>query len=150
MVLTVSDSRTRRDDTSGATIVESLKKNGHRVVDYEIVPDSIDAIRGAFETARDSNEVDVTIITGGTGIAARDVTIEAVKPLLTRELPGFGETFRSLSFADIGAHALLSRAFAGTSAHMLVFALPGSPKACELAMEKLVLPLLAHGITLLR
>jgi len=143
-VLTVSDTRTRQNDTGGDRVAELLSAGGHRVAVREIVPDDADAIAAALRTALARDDVRAVILTGGTGVAPRDVTPEAVEPLLDRVVPGFGELFRALSYEDIGSAALLSRALAGLVAGKVVFVLPGSRGAVTLALEKLVLPELGH------
>jgi len=137
-VLTVSDSRTDATDTSGALIVERLTSAGHVLVERRIVADEVEAIR---EVVRGfiAAGADVVLATGGTGLTARDVTPEALEPLLTKPIPGFGELFRSLSYAEIGAATLQSRAFAGVAGPALVFGLPGSTGAVRLALEKILL-----------
>ena len=143
-VITVSDTRTLETDTGGARIAERLAEAGHPVVSREIVPDDPDAIAEALQKALSRDETAAVILTGGTGVAPRDVTPEAVEPLLERVIPGFGELFRMLSFGDIGSAALLSRALAGITSGRVVFVLPGSRGAVELAMEKLILPEIGH------
>jgi molybdenum cofactor biosynthesis protein B len=145
-VLTVSDTRTEETDKSGARIKELLEKNGHSVVRYAIVPDEQTAIDQQMQEWLAEDDVDMIIATGGTGIAPRDVTIETVKPMLQKQIPGFGEFFRYLSLTeDIGTRAMLSRAVAGTAGgDKLLFALPGSHGAVDLAMRKLILPEAAH------
>ena len=143
-VVTVSDKRTLETDTGGARAAELLSAAGHSVVAREIVRDDAAAIAGALRAALASDGVDAVILTGGTGVAPRDVTPEAVLPLLERVVPGFGELFRMLSYQEIGSAALLSRALAGLARGRVVFALPGSRGAVQLAMEKLVLPELGH------
>jgi molybdenum cofactor biosynthesis protein B len=138
-VITVSDTRTLETDTGGARIAERLSEAGHPVVSREIVPDDPDAIAEALRKALSRDETAAVILTGGTGVAPRDVTPEAVEPLLERVIPGFGELFRMLSFGD-----LLSRALAGITSGRVVFVLPGSRGAVELAMEKLILPEIGH------
>ena len=141
-VLTTSDSRTPENDTGGHLIRQTLVAAGHQVPWYRIVPDDAKAIREALD---DAIEVaDAVIITGGTGIAPRDVTADVVRAMLEKELPGFGEIFRSLSYAEIGSAALMSRAIAGVYHGKFIAALPGSPAGCRLAMEKLVIPELGH------
>jgi len=147
-ILTVSDTRTTEDDSSGRRIREMATAAGHEIVDYRIIPDEAAQIRWAAHTA--ARGADALILSGGTGIAPRDVTYEVIAAMLDKEISGFGELFRSLSFAEIGAAAMLSRALAGTVAGKLVFALPGSTKAVELALEKLILPQLGHMVGLLR
>ncbi|MGA2412368.1 MAG: molybdenum cofactor synthesis domain-containing protein [Candidatus Binataceae bacterium] len=141
-VLTASDSRTAADDTSGDLIRELITKAGHRASYSAILPDRIEPIRKWIE--ENLPQLDGIIITGGTGIGPRDVTIEAVRPLLDKELEGFGQLFRMLSFKEIGSAAIMSRALAGISNRRLIVALPGSPAACRLAMEKLLIPELGH------
>jgi molybdopterin adenylyltransferase len=141
-LITASDTRTPETDTSGALIRECLERAGHQVLYYEILPDAPDRIAGAIRG--NLARLDVIIINGGTGIAPRDTTIEAVRPLLERELEGFGELFRMLSYQEIGAAAMLSRAVAGIRDGRFIAALPGSTAACRLAMEKLIIPELGH------
>ena len=147
-VLTASDSRSAETDESGRLIRELLGAGGHRVEYYAVLPDDPALIRDVIlERLRD---LDAIIVNGGTGIAARDSTIEAVRVLLDKELDGFGELFRYLSYEQIGSAAFLSRALAGIAAGKIVVALPGSPEACRLAMEKLLLPELGHMAHLLK
>ena len=148
-ILTVSDSRTTANDLSGSTINDLLGEAGHPVRSYEIVPDDPGAIRTAVTSAVERSDVVAIIVTGGTGIAERDVTIESIATLWTKRLPGFGELFRLLSYAEIGAAAFLSRASAGILGGKFVVVLPGSPAACRLAMERLILPELPHVAALL-
>lgn len=145
-VLTISDTRTIATDKSGAHIQTLLAEHGHQTVQYAIVPDEKEAIDRMIQTWLRDERIDIVIATGGTGIAPRDVTIETVKPLLQKEIPGFGEFFRYLSLTeDIGTRAMLSRAVAGTAGNgKLLFALPGSRGAVDLAMKKLILPEAAH------
>jgi len=144
VVITVSDTRTLADDSGGALLVELLEGAGHPIVGRALVPDDIDAIQHALDEAVMRDDVAAVFVTGGTGIAPRDVTPEALLPVLDRVIPGFGELFRSLSYQEIGAAALLSRALAGVVRGRLVAALPGSRAAIRLAMEKLLLPELGH------
>jgi molybdenum cofactor biosynthesis protein B len=143
-ILTVSDTRTLETDTGGARIAELLAGAGHPVVSREVVPDQPEPIRAALQRCLGSDAIRAVILTGGTGVAPRDVTPETVEPLLDRVVPGFGELFRMLSWQDVGSAALLSRALAGLAAGRVVFVLPGSRAAVELALEKLVLPELGH------
>jgi molybdopterin adenylyltransferase len=147
-VITASDSRSPQNDESGGLIRQMLEQAGHTVAHHEIVPDSPERIRQTL--TENLPLLDGIIITGGTGIAARDSTIEAVKPLLSKELEGFGELFRMLSYQAVGSAAFLSRALAGTSDGKIVVALPGSPDACRLALEKLLIPELGHMAHLLK
>jgi molybdenum cofactor biosynthesis protein B len=149
-VLTVSDSRTVADDTSGKLIRELLEAQGHRTVVQAIVPDDTDVIRVEVLRALADGAVDAVIATGGTGVSPRDVTPEAVTPLFEKELAGFGELFRMLSFQEIGPAAVLSRAVAGTAAGKVVYVLPGSSGAVRLALERLILPEVAHVVGQLR
>jgi molybdenum cofactor biosynthesis protein B len=140
----VSDTRTLADDSGGGLVCELLSGAGHRIVLREVVKDDAAAIRAALERGLASPECVAVVLTGGTGVAKRDVTPEAVAPLLERPLPGFGELFRQLSFAEIGAAAMLSRALGGMAQGKPVFALPGSRAAIQLALERLILPELGH------
>jgi molybdopterin adenylyltransferase len=149
VTVTVSDTRTSEDDQSGRLLESSLRDHGLTHVAHHLVPDDALAIASLVDEACGDPEVDALVLTGGTGIAGRDVTIEAVAPLLEKELPGFGEAFRRLSFDEIGARALLSRALAGTRGRTFIAALPGSPSAVKLAMEALILPVLEHAVALL-
>lgn len=150
-VLTVSDTRTESDDRGGALIREILTANGHEIVGYRIVRDEKveieQAVRDASEGIRDPEAI---VVTGGSGIGPRDVTPDALKPLLTKEMPGFGEVFRVLSFHEVGAATMLSRAFAGVMGRTLLFVLPGSTNAVRLAMEKLIAPELGHLVREIR
>jgi molybdenum cofactor biosynthesis protein B len=139
-VLTVSDTRTRETDTSGSAIATALENAGHIVSQRAIVPDDQLALRAMFEKWIQDPSVDVVISTGGTGITGRDVTPEALAPLVTKVIPGFGELFRHLSFADIGTSTIQSRAEGAICATTLVFLLPGSTGAVRLAMERILLP----------
>jgi|ERR687896_949616 molybdenum cofactor biosynthesis protein B len=143
-VVTVSDSRKPADDTSGDAIRDLISASGHRIVDSTLIPDDVAAIRAAVRRFLALPEVDVVVTTGGTGFSPRDLTLEAVEPLLERSLDGFGEIFRMLSYQQVGAAAMLSRAAAGLIGAKAVFLLPGSPKAVTLAMEKLILPEAGH------
>lgn len=144
VVITVSDTRTLETDTGGSLAAELLGAAGHAVVSREIVRDEPASIAAALEDALARDGVGAIVLTGGTGVAPRDVTPDAVEPLLERVLPGFGELFRMLSFQEIGSAALLSRALAGLARGRVVFVLPGSRGAVRLALERLVLPELGH------
>lgn len=143
-VLTVSDTRDEESDTGGRLLSDLLNEAGHPVCGRDIVADDVDAIGAALDAALADPEVAAVLITGGTGIAPRDVTPEAVAPRLERTLPGFGELFRVLSYEEIGSAALLSRALAGIARGKPVFVLPGSRGALRLAMDKLILPEIGH------
>ncbi|MDP9120878.1 MAG: MogA/MoaB family molybdenum cofactor biosynthesis protein [Acidobacteriota bacterium] len=142
--ITVSDSRAAADDVSGRALREMAAAAGHRVVSAVVVPDDVAAIRRAVADALALPGVDVAVLTGGTGFSPRDLTLEAVGPLFERPIEGFGELFRMLSYQQVGAAAMLSRAAAGVVRGRAVFLLPGSPKAVALAMEKLILPEVGH------
>jgi molybdenum cofactor biosynthesis protein B len=143
-VLTVSDTKTPETDTSGVVIRELLAAAGHRVTGSAIVRDEpLEVTRLVRAACADAN-VQAVILTGGTGITSRDSTFEAIETLLDKRLPGFGELFRMLSFAEVGAAAMLSRAQMGIHARRIVVSLPGSPNACRLALEKLIIPELGH------
>jgi molybdopterin adenylyltransferase len=143
-VLTISDSKTPETDTSGALIRELLAGAGHPVVGQAIVRDEPTRVMAAIREGCGDPALQVFILTGGTGITSRDATFEAVEGLLDKRLTGFGELFRMLSYHEIGAAAMLSRAQAGVVQGRIVFSLPGSPNACRLALEKLILPELGH------
>ena len=147
-VLTISDTRTEANDASGGAIVELLTGAGHQVAGRRIVRDDPAAVREAVQSA--VNTADAIITTGGTGITARDSTYEALAALLDKRLDGFGELFRMLSYAEIGAAAMLSRATAGSVGSTAVFSLPGSEHAVRLAMTKLILPEIGHVVRELR
>lgn len=148
--ITVSDTRTPETDRSGQLLRELAERTGHRVAGSAIVQDDVPAIQEALRGALDQEGVDVVVLTGGTGLSPRDVTLDAVSPLLERQIEGFGELFRFLSYQDIGPAAMLSRALAGACRERAVFALPGSPGAVKLAMEKLVLPEAGHLVAQIR
>lgn len=139
-VLTVSDSRDLESDKSGAWLARALQDEGHALAARQIVPDDKYMIRAQLSAWIADPEVDGVLITGGTGITGRDVTPEAVEPLLDKTLDGFGELFRQLSFADIGASTIQSRALGGVANGTLVFCLPGSSGAVRLAWEQILQP----------
>src|SRR5512142_1939841 len=143
-VLTVSDTRTIETDTSGARIVELAEGAGHRIVARAIVPDEPEAMRPLLEGWHDRADLHAVLVTGGTGISARDRTYETISALLSKPLPGFGELFRMLSFAEIGPACMLSRAVGGLLGRVVILAMPGSRAAVELAMTKIILPELPH------
>ena len=143
-VLTISDTKTPENDTSGALIRELLTAAGHPVVGSAIVKDEPAEVQRIVREACGTAAVGAVVMTGGTGITSRDSTYEAIEALLDKRLPGFGELFRMLSYQEIGAAAMLSRAQAGVVARRALFSLPGSPNACRLALEKLIIPELGH------
>lgn len=143
-VITVSDTRTEETDTSGKFIQETLKAAGHQVTNYKIVKDEASQIRELLEEAKESQAAAI-ILNGGTGISKRDITYETVRGFLDKEIPGFGELFRYLSYKEIGTLSILSQATAGVMQGKLIFSIPGSEHAVRLAMEKLILPILGHA-----
>lgn len=143
-VLTVSDTKTPETDTSGALIRELVTAAGHTVAGHAIVKDEPAQVTAVIREGCANAAVQAFILTGGTGVTSRDSTFEAVEAMLEKRLTGFGELFRMLSYQEIGAAAMLSRAQAGVVQRRAVFSLPGSPNACRLALEKLILPELGH------
>jgi molybdenum cofactor biosynthesis protein B len=149
-VLTVSDTRTEATDTGGQAIRELLEANGHMVSGHAIVRDDPVAVAATVRQQLADAGTQVIVTTGGTGITSRDGTFEVIDGLLEKRLAGFGELFRMLSFEQIGAAAMMSRATAGTVGRKAIFALPGSPDAVRLAMTRLILPELGHVVQQLR
>jgi molybdenum cofactor biosynthesis protein B len=143
-IITVSDTRTEETDTSGAAIAQLLSDAGHIVAGRTIVSDDAELVRGLVERQLANPKVQAVITTGGTGITSRDSTYEAVETMMRKRLDGFGELFRMLSYEQIGAAAMMSRACAGVVAGRVLVALPGSEAAVRLAMEKLLIPELGH------
>lgn len=143
-VLSVSTSRTLETDKSGHWIAKRVAREGHRLVAHQVVPDAVRAIRPAVLQMLADQAAQALIITGGTGISPQDVTIEAVRPLFVKELTAFGPIFAQISYEQIDSAAILSRATAGIIDRCLVFCLPGSLKAVQLACKALIFPELAH------
>lgn len=144
-IITVSDTRTPETDTSGQLIRQMLDEHGYKATGYAIVKDDYEGIRTLLQEAAADPAVEAVLLNGGTGIAGRDTTYEAVQSMLDKEMPGFGEIFRMLSFTeDIGSAAILSRAIAGTMGRTAVFSMPGSTGAVRLAMTRLIVPELGH------
>ena len=143
-VLTVSDTKTPETDTSGQLIRKLLMDAGHRLIGSSIVRDEPKDVQRVIREACAHDEVRAVLVTGGTGITSRDSTYEAIEALLDKRLPGFGELFRMLSFQEVGAAAMMSRALLGVHARRIVVSMPGSPNACRLALEKLLIPELPH------
>ncbi|MBL4762232.1 MAG: molybdenum cofactor biosynthesis protein B [Gammaproteobacteria bacterium] len=137
-VMTVSDSRTEENDTSGQTLVERLKESGHQLAEKCIVPDDIYQMREILSRWIASDEVQVIITTGGTGMTGRDSTPEAVRPLLDKELEGIGELFRWISYQDIGTSTVASRALGGVANGTFIFCLPGSTGACKTGWDEII------------
>jgi molybdenum cofactor biosynthesis protein B len=142
--MTVSDTRNAENDTSGALIVTMAEAAGHRVLERVIVPDEPDRMTPLLRDFTARRELHATLITGGTGISPRDRTYETVSALITKPLPGYGELFRMLSYAEIGPACILSRAVGGLIGEAVVLVMPGSRAAVELAMSKIILPELPH------
>jgi molybdopterin adenylyltransferase len=146
-IITVSDTRNKETDKSGQLMKELLEGAGHKIIDYVIVKDKADSISSEVLKGCENGQIDVVLTNGGTGIAKRDVTIETVRRLFEKEISGFGELFRLLSYQeDIGSAAILSRAIAGVINDKAVFSTPGSTGAVRLAMNKLILPELGHVV----
>ncbi|NWF60514.1 MAG: molybdenum cofactor biosynthesis protein MoaB [Fischerella sp.] len=149
-VVTVSDTRSQETDKSGQLIQQLLRDANHAVGAYTIIKDEPTQIQGQLELLGKTSNLDAVIFNGGTGIAPRDTTYDAIEKLLEKTLPGFGELFRFLSYQEIGSRAIASRAVAGIYQSKLIFSLPGSSNAVRLAMEKLILPEITHLVGLLR
>ena len=143
-VLTVSDTRTLETDTSGGYIVQAMRAAGHHIAAHEIAVDSELAIRARLAQWIADPSIDAVIATGGTGVTPRDVTPEALAPLVTKAIPGFGELFRQLSFAEIGAATIQSRAMAALCGQTYVFLLPGSTGGVKLGVDRILVPQLDH------
>ena len=143
-VLTVSSSRTLESDPSGDAIEAAVEAEGHEVVSRELVGDSHDRVQQTIGALAARRDVDILVSTGGTGVTPDDVTIEAVRPLIDKQLPGFGELFRALSFEDIGPRVVATRATAGIVDGVPVFCMPGSEAAVTLGIEEIVLPVAGH------
>jgi molybdopterin adenylyltransferase len=149
-ILTISDTRTRETDTGGDTAEQLLRDAGQEIVARQIVRDEVTAIRNNLIDLLARSDVDAVITTGGTGISARDTTYEVVERMIEKRLDGFGEIFRTLSYGAIGAAAIMSRALAGSVGTKFIASLPGSRNAVRLAVEKLLVPELAHVVFELR
>lgn len=143
-VITVSDTRTLETDTGGKTVVDLLTEAGHEVIDRRIIPDEPAPMLELLGVLKDRRDVDAILMTGGTGLGSRDQTFETVSSLLSKPLPGYGELFRMLSYDQVKAAAMLSRAVGGLIDRTVVLTMPGSRAAVELAMTKLILPELGH------
>jgi len=143
-VVTVSDTRTLETDLGGQLVVDLLVAAGHVVQRREIIPDDPEVMTPLLLSLQGDEEVEAVLMTGGTGITSRDQTYETVTRLITRPIPGYGELLRMLSYEQVGAAAMLSRATAGLMQQTVVLTMPGSPRAVELAMEKIILPELCH------
>ena len=144
-VITVSDTRTKHTDESGDLLVQMLEESRHQLHSRDIIPDNVYVIRSVLSSLAVQNSVDAVIFTGGTGLTGRDITPEAVSPLLDKEIIGFGEAFRRLSYQQIGFPGLTSRCMAGLINGCIVFTLPGSKKACRTGWQELIEPALREG-----
>ncbi len=149
-IIVVSTSRDQVSDRSGPLIQQRLEAAGHRVLGRDILPDDQPTVKARLQSLQKEGRVEAVILSGGTGLSLRDRTYEAVVEVLDKELPGFGELFRRLSYDQIGSAAVMSRATAGLAGRLFVFALPGSPKACELALDTIILPEIHHMLFELR
>ncbi len=143
-VLTLSDTRTERDDESGRLIRQKLSETGHPVILHCILKNETDSIQKKIYELLKEEELQVIITSGGTGISHRDITVETISPILEKKLDGFGELFRFLTYGEIGTGSIMSRAIAGMAGGKVILCLPGSPEAINLAMEKIILPELGH------
>ena len=146
LTVTISDTRAAQSDTSGHALIEELA--AFTLVRHVIVPDDPERIATLVKDAVEHNEADAIVLSGGTGIAARDQTVEALDRLFDKKLDGFGEAFRRLSWDEVGPRAILSRATAGTVGSCLVFSLPGSEKAARLGARALIAPILGHAVNI--
>jgi molybdenum cofactor biosynthesis protein B len=146
-VLTISDTRSVDDDRGGASVQDHLERASHQLAERAICPDDPAQIREYLERWAARSDVDAILMTGGTGISHRDQTYETVRALLTRELPGYGELFRWLSYQEIGTAAMISRAVGGLINTTVVLTMPGSPAAVRLAMQRIILPELGHLVS---
>ena len=149
-VVTVSDTRTEETDLTGKRIKELLTAAGHEIRASIIIPDEPHQIRLYLQRLAEGGLCQAVLLTGGTGLSRRDTTVEALGELFEKQISGFGELFRMLSFQEIGAKAMLSRAVAGVHKRMIIYCMPGSPHAAELAVVKLILPTLAHTVGVVR
>ncbi|MBU0624608.1 MAG: molybdenum cofactor biosynthesis protein [Candidatus Thermoplasmatota archaeon] len=146
-IITVSDTRTEADDVSGRIIADIITEAGHRVARRAIVKGEIEEIQKTLRELIEDNGIQAVVMSGGTGIGKRDVTLEAIAPFQEKGVPGFGELFRALSYDQVGSAALMSRASAFVTEGKIVFCLPGSEQAVRLAVEKLIVPELGHMIS---
>jgi len=143
-ILTISDSRTEKDDESGGLIKQRLGENGHRVMSYSILKNNAGVIKKKIHELLEEAELQVIIASGGTGISQRDITVDTVEPILEKKLDGFGELFRFLTYQEIGTGSIMSRAIAGMIKGKVIVCIPGSLGAATLAMDKIILPEIGH------
>jgi molybdenum cofactor biosynthesis protein B len=149
-VITLSSSRTTKDDESGDIIQKLLEEHGHSVAIRKLIADNRTVLRATLRELSRQKDLNVIITTGGTGISSSDITVETVKGMLEKELPGFTSLFMLLSYPQAKSASMLSRAIAGTLKGKIIFCLPGSPRACKMATEALIIPELGHMMMLLR
>ncbi|MEZ4525943.1 MAG: molybdenum cofactor biosynthesis protein B [Desulfobacterales bacterium] len=149
-IVTLSSTRSLADDESGNWMAAQSEKQGHRVIFHQVVPDHAETVRHTVLDTVQIHHPDVLLLSGGTGVSPKDLTVEAVKPLFHKELTAFGHLFAMLSYEEIGSAAILSRAAAGIVRNTAVFCMPGSLKACMLACEKLIFPELGHLLSHMR
>jgi molybdopterin adenylyltransferase len=150
VTITASDTRTEKDDEGGRLLRDLLDQRGFDLAPHEMVREDLGLLRAAVTRAVDRDGIDAVVVTGGTGLAPRDVTIEAITPLFDKVMDGFGEAFRRLSWDEVGARAMLSRAIAGTRRGRVIVALPGSVAAVRLGVTALVAPVLEHAVSVAR
>ncbi len=143
-VLTISDTRTEPDDESGTIIKQRLTQNGHQVLSYAILKDEADAVENKLKELLSHQQIQVIITNGGTGVSHRDITVETIFPMLEKNLAGFGELFRFLTYQELGTGSIMSRAIGGVAGGKIILCLPGSPQAAKLAMDKIILPEIGH------
>jgi molybdenum cofactor biosynthesis protein B len=149
-VITISDTRTKEEDATGAWLCEQLPRRGFEVVQYSIVGEQVSSIRTAVQTIIHGNKVDILITIGGTGITDRDCVPEALETLVEKRLDGFGELFRAISFKEVGPAAMFSRAFAGRIGRSIVFCIPAARRAAELALDRLIVPEMDHLMAMIK
>ncbi len=149
-VITISDTRTPATDQSGQLIQDLLQAAGHQISIYRVIPDEPTQIKELLVTLGENQQLQAVIFNGGTGIAPRDTTYDALARMLEKTLPGFGELFRSLSYAEIGTRSIASRAVAGTYQNLLIFSLPGSRGAVQIGVSQIILPEINHLVKQLR
>jgi molybdenum cofactor biosynthesis protein B len=157
IVITCSSSRYKikketgkLEDPSGDLIVNALSEEGHKIVDRKLISDNKLMIKNTLKKALKEKNLDAIIITGGTGISKKDLTIEVVKRIVEKDLPGFGELLRKISYEKIGSAAMLTRAFAGIAKNKVIFCIPGSPNAVEIALKELIVPEICHIVKHIR
>ena len=143
-VLTISDTRTEQNDESGMLIRQRLIQNGHQILSYAILKDEADSLKNKITELLANKKLQVIITNGGTGASHRDITVDTIRPMLERELDGFGELFRFLTYQEIGTASIMSRTIGGVVAGKIILCLPGSPEAAKLAMDRIIIPEIGH------